>query len=153
MRIHLLGTSSQETGHGRPGIVQNSIQDATLATTKLSKIVRSKPQRCLAAEHFILSVDRGRIQRLVEAGPWPLVLADPRRIRLLPLGLRVVPETGNLTRIQNRVKGTKAILFLLFAALFPQGTFQFPATSGQCFHPGCPVPFGTCATGTPDWQD
>ena len=35
----------------------------------------------------------------VETGPWPLVLADPRRNRLLPLGLRVVPETGNLTRL------------------------------------------------------
>jgi hypothetical protein len=54
---------------------------------------------------------------LVEAGPWPLVLADPRRIGLLPLGLRVVRETGNLTRIQDRVKGSKAFLFQCFWTL------------------------------------
>jgi hypothetical protein len=91
----------------------NSIQDATLAKTKLSKIVAQEPSRNKCDRLTRLSVDRGRIQRLVETGLWPLGTHGPRASRPCCTGAAIcaAAETGNLTRQTFCVKSNSRRAF------------------------------------------
>ena len=104
------------------------IQDATLATTKLSKIVRQTRPRCLAAGDAILPlraelsatrhmpVDRGRIQRGVGAGPWPLFLASHPK-KLAPAA-RSSCRAGN-SQSYSSWATRQGDISLLISAFFP----------------------------------